>query len=434
VAGPISKLIETPHALPHSIAKNNIPNHIPNNVPNNIPSNIPNKKPQKLSLGLVTTWNTRCGIAEYSQSYVAHMSTEDIRVYAPYESPDILDEGFVARCWRSGGRNYALQPLLDQIIHDRRNTIWIQYNYSFFSLPALAQLIEALVAEGINVFLSLHATEAVSFPNSHPASLGQITGSLAKLSSIFVHSVADLNRLKQLGLENNTSVMMLPFDCPNLQDAGNSPKNAFVSQKAKDIKAWLASSDSPVVATFGFLLPHKGVAELIDACQILRRSKPARLLLLTAQHPAPASAQLEAALSTRIAALPSPDEVLLVTEYLPTDDVIALLADTCAVIYPYQRSQESASAAVKMAITAARRPLVTDLPIFDDLGELAIRTGFTSEDIATVLAEVIETGCELRPEDIEFISDNSWTVQATKVDNALCSALLGKKGEKLRFL
>ena len=67
------------------------------------------------------------------------------------------------------------------------------------------------------------------------------------------------------------------------------------------------------------------------------------------------------------------------------------LAIADLVVFPYQNTEESSSAAVRMAITAGRAVAVTPLPIFDDVADAVdILPGISPQALATGLATLLE--------------------------------------------
>jgi glycosyltransferase involved in cell wall biosynthesis len=144
-----------------------------------------------------------------------------------------------------------------------------------------------------------------------------------------------------------------------------------------------------VIATFGFLRPHKGLLELVEAVDILRRVFPGlRLLAQTALYPSEESSAYLGAVTARIAALGLQDVVFLDPNFVDIDVAIARLAAARVVVLPYAVSDEGASAAAAAAL-AARRPLITtQARIFDEVRGVA----YTAEDNApAVLAAAIGT-------------------------------------------
>ena len=250
----------------------------------------------------------------------------------------------------------------------------IQFNFGFFRLDALSRLIERLNKENILVFVVLHATTDVSRPDI-TIRLGHARAALSRCSRLLVHSVHDLNRLKAIGLVENITLF------PHGVAAGFSGDRA-------QMRSSLGLSDRIVIASFGFLLPDKGLRELVRAFALLRRGLPnAHLMMLNALYPSPESSDEYNELSKLIAELNLAQNITLVTEFLEEVDVIRQLASAEAIVYPYQRTQEFSSAAIKVGLASLSPVFCTPLPIFDDGADMVDRlSGFTPEAMAEDLA------------------------------------------------
>ena len=136
----------------------------------------------------------------------------------------------------------------------------------FVALKALARLIDRLNEKGIPVYLGLHSTVDVERPDL-TIRLADAASSLARARRLLVHSVHDLNRLKARGLIDN--VTLLPFGLP--QPAIKRQRNI---------------GHRKLIASFGYLLAHKGLPELIEAVSMLRRDGlDVDLLMLNALYP-----------------------------------------------------------------------------------------------------------------------------------------------------
>jgi len=80
------------------------------------------------------------------------------------------------------------------------------------------------------------------------------------------------------------------------------------------------------VGTFGFLLPHKGTLELVEAVDQLRRTHPDVLLLaLCARYPNIESREYEARIRSEVTARGMDANVLLLTDYLSDEAARVLL-------------------------------------------------------------------------------------------------------------
>jgi glycosyltransferase involved in cell wall biosynthesis len=177
-----------------------------------------------------------------------------------------------------------------------------------------------------------------------------------------VHGPADFNRLKALGLVEN--VMLFPL---GVVSSSHQPKPSGVL------------NDPPLLMTFGFAFPNKGLVEIVEAVGILRdRGVSVRLIMLNAEHPNPASADLLKSVRARIDRLNLRERVELRSEYLPDDVCLGLLSEADLIVNTYQESGESASAAIRYSLATSRPVAVTPLAIFDDLGGAAFRLPGTS--------------------------------------------------------
>ena len=334
------------------------------------------------TIGLVSTWNTRCGIAAYAQSLLGGIGASRLHVFANREAdvPE-LDQEFVRRCWMQDRRD-TLDDLFDAVCAAGVDVVLVQFNFGFFGLAPLGRLLERLWARGVAVFVTLHSTQDVVRPDL-VIRLSEIAGPLSRASRLLVHSVHDLNRLKALGLVGN--VTLFPMGMPE----------PFAGDRAA-LRRSLGWEGKAVVASFGYLLPGKGLRELISAVGLLRARVPnVHLLLLNALYPVPES-QIEAQACREEIELAGIGRcVSFVTDFLDEAAVVARLTAADVVTYAYQRSQESASAAVKMGLASLRPVAVTPLPIFADVAELVHRLpGVEPDAIAEGLAAVWGGGGE----------------------------------------
>ena len=105
-----------------------------------------------------------------------------------------------------------------------------------------------------------------------------MTQALQSCTRIFVHSLEDVNRLRECGVTENVVLLAHGvIDRPTLNTDA--------------VRSLLGLSDfSPVIGTFGFLLPGKGLTELIHSFALILRAYPAAyLLMINADYPTPES-------------------------------------------------------------------------------------------------------------------------------------------------
>lgn len=310
-----------------------------------------------LKLGWVSTFNSRCGIATYSGFLTESLPRDriDLTVLANHEPPTGPDPAYVVRCWYNRDRP-DLSALLAEVDDRALDAVVIQFNYAFYDLGALAELIRELKARNVVVVIMFHATGDVMENGSVRFTLSQLAPELGMCDRLLVHSLKDLNRLKELGLIHNT--MLFPHGAIFRPDVP-----AAAARRRLDMERY-----DTIIGMYGFLLPNKGVLETIAAMPEILKERPNTLLLLVnALYPNPVSNDTLARCAALIEELGIQRNVVMITDYLEHDESLGLLEAADVLVFPYQHSNESASGAVKVGLAANRPVLCSPLSIFSDL-------------------------------------------------------------------
>lgn len=358
-------------------------------------------------VGWLSTWNARCGIANYSHSLLNAFPIERFLVLANHiaERMDI-DAKNVIRCWNasdSENLDYVFETILEQGLQ----LVVLQYNFSFFTLSTLALLVRRLKAEGIRVFVFFHSTADVVLPEQ-TKSLRTIQTELLMVDRIFVHGIDDMNRLKAWGLVDN--VIYFPHGIPK----SHSTNLQSTSNESQEI----------VLASYGFLLPHKGVLELIEAFAMLLVKRPKlHLLLLNAIYPVSVSSDLARQCRARIAQLGLQEKITFISDFLPDSETQQLLSEADLIVFPYQDTQESSSAAVRVGLAARKPVVVTPLTIFEDVDEVVIKLpGTDPTRIADGLEAILaEPQVFLQQQEIadQWLAERDWKALSNRLLNMI---------------
>jgi glycosyltransferase involved in cell wall biosynthesis len=335
----------------------------------------------RLQVAVVTTWNEHCGLFTHSAELVGAFGNADIRIYAPRDR-DLVgrDERNVYRFWRHGKDENQLS---DMLLHLRRSPVdmvIVQFNYGFYNHGELDRFMQAVSDLGIIVFLILHST--VNPSNALNWRLADLKRGMLRCGRVIVHAPRDVERLAKFGVSDNVLLM---------------PHGVVVRQKKRKEGVLGAT---PVLATFGFCFPNKGLVELITAVRILRdRGLRVHLKMFNALHPSDGSRDTLAAMKASVQDFGLSDQVEIMSDFLDLEEVEKAMADIDLFVNPYQHTAESASGAVRLGLRAALPTLVTPLQIFDDLHGAVFRaSGTTPDDIAAsierVLAQLRDNGKE----------------------------------------
>jgi glycosyltransferase involved in cell wall biosynthesis len=313
--------------------------------------------PNPVRVGWISTWNSRCGIASYSEHLVEAMSLP-VTVFAPTNAEITAhDETNVQRCWQISEEEDMTNTseLIDKFAI---TTIVIQFNYGLFNLEYLSKFIIRQQTRGRQIILTLHSTID---PSHHPEKkLTLLLDAMRHCERVLVHTPNDMNRLKQLGLVHNVS--LFPHGVVDYAEGLVPVKNSLAATSQ------YSRLTPKTIASYGFFLPNKGLPELIHAVNILSKSYyNIRLRMLNAEYPAPVSATLITDMKRMIWRLGLAKRIDIITNYLSDATCLHLLSEVDLIVLPYQNSQESSSAAVRTAISSGVPVAVTPIPIFSDV-------------------------------------------------------------------
>lgn len=313
---------------------------------------------QTIRAGMVTSWNSACGIAEYSKYLLNAVPDDKIEwtILAPAGELTIAPETReVVRCWKNRCQG-NLSGVVQEIRSRSLDVVHFQFNFGFFELVDFASALSQLKSEGRKVFITFHATRD-DFIDGKTVSLGQIASSLGAVDRILVHSDDDRKWLKSLGISEN--VTLFPHGFPS-----------FACRDPEEIRAELCISGSPVISTFGFLRPHKGLLELIEAVSILREDYPDVILLaLTSCHSnAPSQEYYELCLR-KARELDIDNRCKIITHFLSPAEIVTGLQASDLVVLPYHQNIESSSAAIRFPFACHRPVITTKQPVFSDVAD-----------------------------------------------------------------
>jgi glycosyltransferase involved in cell wall biosynthesis len=311
-------------------------------------------------VAMVTSWNSRCGIAENSRYIVEHTRNAvayDIFADVDAEIIDLDAEAGVVRTWKDRWTP-ELGTLEDALLVSEADVLHVQFNFGFFEFGHLAELLERQL-DRRGVVVTMHRTLDYD-DRGDLLTLRQIRDTLARVDQLIVHQESDARYLAEMGIEDN--VTLVPI--------GSAPTPDISPDQVRE---QLGLGDRPIVGTFGFLLPHKGTLELVEAVDQLRRTHPDILLVaLCAQYPNIESQEYAARIRAEVTARGMEPNVLLLTDYLSDEAARGLLRGADVIVLPYRDTGESSSAALRFVLPLGRAVAVTDQPLFDDAREAVL--------------------------------------------------------------
>jgi glycosyltransferase involved in cell wall biosynthesis len=337
-----------------------------------------------LRLAMVTSWNARCGIAEYSRYLLKALVQWDADL-----QPVVLsspEEGIWTQevvpshvCWRNRPEG-DLTTLRRYVLEGEFDVVHFQFNFGFFDLKDLAETIHALKAVGKKVVMTLHRT-ADEQGNGQLISLGQIGEALRRADLLLVHSPIDQTRLAEFGIRENVCV----FPHGNV---------VYPVEDPRTVREACGVPFDPLIGTFGFLLPHKGLLELLAAVKELQDDYP-RLGLIgqCALHRDEISYRFEDTVRERIKKLGLSSSVLLSTQFVEPEEAVLFLQMADLLVLPYKETVESTSASVRFGLATGRPVITTNIDIFKDVAPAIYRIpSCDPREIANAIRAVLRDG------------------------------------------
>ena len=341
-------------------------------------------------IGWISTWGIRCGIATYSRFLVEQM--DDVVVFCQSGEGEVEN---AIPCWQRDSNFFS--GIIAQIAAKGIETVVIQHQPGLLRFSYLNELLLKLSDMEVKVFITMHNTRdrSLIFPSKR---IEKAVEGLKTCSTVMVHTNADVENLKKLGIEKN--VVMIPHGVyPPPSDSADA-----------------LLVEGRVMGTFGFLLPHKGQIQLVEAFERLPGWDQLLLLCATREGTGNTEKKINAIIESK----GLKDRVKLVTDFLDDDVAIATLAKCDLLVFPYQNTKESASGAVRMGVAAGAPLAVSPIPIFDDVSGAIRMRGTSVDDIVASISMLSDEDLKSSKKEIIEMRDSlQWSEIAKRIQERL---------------
>lgn len=172
------------------------------------------------------------------------------------------------------------------------------------------------------------------------------------------------------------------------------------------------------------MLPHKGIKELIEAFSIVhKKKKHTKLLLLNALYDADISFEYLQECKGFIQHLGLNEVITLCNDFLSLEEINEKLKDTNLLVMPYQKTQESSSAAIRNALATLKPILVTPNNIFNDVADMVhISEDMTPHALAKEMLKCLndkELLYKYSSRQKKWVEEHSWDNVAQKLKNII---------------
>ncbi len=353
-----------------------------------------NNEPRELKIAYFSTYNAVCGIAEYSKYLTDELARAgaNLEIYTWSEQkhakePNLSKENDEIKVFE-----IEREKLLSGLETDA-NIIWLQHHFTFFEIDEkLKSDVAALKLQGKICFITLHATKQIlNYPRQTQQNWHD---TLYEFDRVFVHSIDDLNTLRLLGLIDN--VALVPHGTQNLAPEQNKRKETDGKFR---------------IGFFGLLFAHKNLPVLLQAFAKFSQNTDAKLIIISPVANSDGEAELQRCRKL-CEKLNLDEKVEWNTEFLPIEEVNKKLSDCDVIVLPYGQTDEGASGAARIALSACKNVIVTPSRIFSEMKNVTIKTdGFNDWHILEQLEKVknSEIDAKIYDERAKWLSQNSWS-------------------------
>ncbi|HRN85897.1 MAG TPA: glycosyltransferase [Candidatus Dojkabacteria bacterium] len=355
-------------------------------------------KEQKLAV--ITTYNSKCGIAEYSRDLypLIEGAFEDVRYFANSDAEIVFkDDEKIVRTWEYSEKDFT--STLSEIDKFGPEIVHIQYNGPFYSLESLSNLVKELKNREKKVFLTIHSIPEIN--------LKKYAEEVSRVDKIIVHSQKDFEKLKQGGM-NNTEIF-------------THGVRVFTDENKLKLREKLELKNTPIIASHGLIHEHKGLLETIDALKILKNDFPQILLLSVnaVNTDNSTSSAVFHQMKEMVKENNLEDNVIFVSDFIEKQEIIKLLHIADVIVLPYSDLQEGASGAVRYSFASQRPVVISNSAIFSDLGDVGYRIGDNKpQTIVDGVKRLFEDNNLYQSELSKvrrYVEENSWEKQSREV-------------------
>ena len=315
-----------------------------------------------MRIALLTTFHQRDGIATYSESLVEALTAlgVEVEVFAPKLRPgDVAVGTQPPRLWNAN-RAFGVEAfgVLRAIERARCDVVHLQVNLSLFSSRVLFMIVRLARARGLPVVATLHGRQGGSLGRRF-----KVWRLLAGLrgARLVVHNAGHAAELAARGRHD---VRVIPHGMPAIER-----RSLLDARRALGI-----DPERKLIAHFGFLVPDKGVREVIEAVAELRASRVPSLYywIHGALFRSEESRRCFEELRETVARLGLDEHVHLDGAFVPHEQAIAALQAADWVVLNYRTGNaQGSSGAISRAFASGRPVAVSEAPVFDDVRGVA---------------------------------------------------------------
>lgn len=305
------------------------------------------KKAVKISplmrrVGIISTYNIPCGIAEHTKYFAEQLQSPCVILAEKHPTPVYPDNPCVTRCWTRDFNDYSL--LLSTIIREKISIVNIQFEFSFYhNTDNLLKFLVQLKARNVKTIITFHTV--VSFMADCVNTLGDTCDGIIATSQTMLQPDWIRPSVKR-------KMRFIPLAVPIIADQDRHALRCKYGIKSKH-----------VVASFGFLVGHKGIVQVVEQiCEVKKYIPDVKFLIIGCHGDAYYDQLVET-----VNRLELKDSVIFYDEFYPIGKLFELLHLSDLIVMNYYVAHPTSSGAAKIALASHRPVLGSDSMMFDDI-------------------------------------------------------------------
>jgi len=302
-----------------------------------------------------STVGQACGIGEYTARLLEELGRQNVQNYlitcATPTSRPLLSSlpANTEIAWHYDDKEWCDSHIdlsvVERIKYWGAEYLLIQYHPAFLSGTALVTLVDSCVKARIHVAVEVHNVSLTD---------GNTLRRLQQLGCVLIaHNRREVSEADASGINFRFLPLLVP----------SNPGLIAKSLEGRDFV-----TSPPLIASTGFIRPHKGLSQLIEALPIVRHRFPgARLMLQCSLYPSSDSHLEHQQCLEMIRALGLEDAVEIDESFRPIEEVHTRLAAADLGILPYGPSNEGGSASASTMLASGVPLLVSTSQVFADV-------------------------------------------------------------------
>ncbi|MCB0328293.1 MAG: glycosyltransferase [Bdellovibrionales bacterium] len=372
--------------------------------------------------GFMTTWNQQCGLSTYAKMLSRQWRPGSFQVFSEYVigpnagKPQVLDdEPFVQRCF--SWNNDQWNNFIETVSRSGIETLLINaHNPKQLSDCGFQRAIVALKEKGISTALLLH-TIFTKRVDAIPV--------LTSVDHVIVHTDEMALEVASYGVSLE-KVSTIPHGVEVLPPLSGEDK-----QKA--LQRLSLPENVPVIATVGFIQPHKGIESLIQAVRTLQDEQidVHACIAGTIKAEDSEAEQYYAKLQTMAEHFGVRERITFLNRFLSEEEVSELLQSASVVVMNYRSDHYECSGACSRALGAGASVITSLAPAFHSFGP-AVWHASEGFSVALAIREILhnqEVQHFLSASREQFLAKTNWSVIAPKFISVLKQFQTHKKKE-----